>query len=51
MKVDLTLNEFIENVMRSCLMDIAGITPVYVYMMRERQRCNQGDNGFAKLRI
>ena len=27
------LREFIENEMRSCSMDIAGITPVYVYRM------------------
>lgn len=27
------LKEFIENEMRSCSMDIAGITPVYVYRM------------------
>lgn len=27
------LQEFIENEMRSCSMDIGGITPVYVYRM------------------
>ena len=27
------LREFIENEMRSCSMDIAGITPLYVYRM------------------
>lgn len=27
------LKEFIENEMRSCSMDIGGITPVYVYRM------------------
>ena len=27
------LREFIESEMRSCSMDIAGITPVYVYRM------------------
>ena len=29
MIVNLTLKEFIESVMRSCLMNIADITPVY----------------------
>lgn len=27
------LNEFIDNEMRSCSMDIGGITPIYVYRM------------------
>lgn len=27
------LREFIENEMKSCSMDIAGITPLYVYRM------------------
>ena len=27
------IKEFIENEMRSCSMDISGITPVYVYRM------------------
>lgn len=27
------LKEFIENEMRSCSMDIGGITPVYIYRM------------------
>lgn len=27
------LREFVENEMRSCSMDIAGITPMYVYRM------------------
>ena len=31
MKVDLTLNEFIEHEMRSCSIDIAGIMSEYVY--------------------
>lgn len=31
------LREFIENEMRSCSMDIGGITPVYVYRMWEGQ--------------
>lgn len=31
--ISLKLKEFIENEMRSCSMEIGGITPVYVYRM------------------
>ena len=31
--ISLKLKEFIENEMRSCSMDIGGITPEYVYRM------------------
>ena len=31
--ISLKLKEFIEDEMRSCSMDIGGITPVYVYRM------------------
>lgn len=33
MRVNLTLQQFIKNEMRSCLMDIGEIPPVYVYRM------------------
>lgn len=33
MDITTRLQEFIENEMRSCSMDIAGITPLYVYRM------------------
>lgn len=31
--ISIKLKEFIENEMRSCSMDIGGITPLYVYRM------------------
>lgn len=33
MELEVRIKEFIENEMRSCSMDICGITPVYVYRM------------------
>ena len=33
MTISERLNEFVENEMRSCSMDLAGITPEYVYRM------------------
>lgn len=46
------LKEFIENEMRSCSMDIGGITPVYVYRMwggkRSIEEIEQGLNELQK---
>lgn len=33
MELEVRLREFVENEMRSCSMDIGGITPEYVYRM------------------
>lgn len=33
MNIVLKLQEFVENEMRSCSMDIGGITPLYVFRM------------------
>lgn len=45
------LREFIENEMRSCSMDIAGITPLYVYRMwGGKFSMNEIENGLAKIR-
>ena len=45
------LKEFIENEMRSCSMDIGGITPMYVYRMWGG-KCSIGEieHGLMELR-
>ena len=35
------LKQFVESEMRSCSMDIGGITPLYVYRNVGRERCDR----------
>lgn len=45
------LREFVENEMRSCSMDVGGITPLYVYRMWGGQfSIEEIENGLAELR-
>lgn len=45
------LKEFIENEMRSCSMDVSGITPLYVYRMFGGQfSMEEIENGLMVLR-
>ena len=45
------LKQFVESEMRSCSMDIGGITPLYVYRMwGGKFSIEEIENGFAELR-
>lgn len=51
MTISERLNEFVENEMRSCSMDLAGITPEYVYRMwGGKFSIEEIENGLAELR-